>query len=305
MKIMHYIGSNHQRRIGIGNIMQIAQTIYFRSKEMGYDDVYMEWPIRVTCGPEYGDNKYMPSPKELIIPIKFINRGEWSTKDFDKVIDLTEKDSLYDGFIPLWKGKDIPLRNISYLGIENYVNMYLEKTKKRPIFNIPKDKLEKPYILFHFRNSEWSSYRNSNPYSFRKIYNILNEKYRDKYNFIKCGEKFRALDRLFDKVTPYYDNFNDILKIVNNSTLFIGAAAGMLTFAQTFDIPHISLDEPKYGKDGKGHSNREEEYWKGYGGYGKSYCDWVDDNKTLVFWKEEGPEFITSDKVLEFCGKYL
>lgn len=304
-KIMFWIGSQHQRRIGLGNIAQFVHSIYFRAKTWGYDDVWFEWPWRVTAGPEYDEELYVRCPKESILPITFVERGKWNPEEFDKVVDLTDADSMYDGFIPLYERKTMPVGRVCYAGVMSYPNMYHEETGEYPVFDVPKDKLEKPYILFHFRNSPWSDYRNSNPQVLKHVFDIIKEKYGDKYEMWKCGEQWRPMHKHFDVVTPYYNkNIDEFFKMINNASMFVGAAAGVMTAAERLGVPVIAVDEVKGGKDDTG-GDRSTQKWKSEGGYGNSWCDFIDKEKYIIFWKENGIEGIDKNKILEFCEKWI
>jgi len=297
-KIIFWIGSEHQRRTGLGNVAQIVQGIYFRAKSWGYDNIYFEWPTRVTCGPEYHKEIYVRCPNETILPIKFVDRNNWQSDEFDRIVDLTESDVLYNGYIKMYENKRTPVGKINRTGVMNCLNMYFDEYGIRPSLHMKKDDIE-PYILFHFRNSSWSSYRNSNPRNFIHIFNILKCRYGNKYKFWKCGEAFRLMDRKFDRVTSYHNrDINEFFKIVNNASMFVGPTAGVLNWAELFDIPHMIVDRTRC-------SERIPETWKSSGGYGNTYYDWLDEDRYIIFDKEDGIEGIKEDLVIEFAEKWL
>jgi hypothetical protein len=298
-RILFRIGSQHQRKIGLGNIAQIGMSIYHRAKTWGYDDVWFEWPYRVTCGPEFNEEPFVRCPDDDIVPIKFRIDRRLRNIEFRKIVNLCDGNVLYPGYIPIYEKVTYPVGKMSLTGIMNYPNMYYKETGKRPVLDIQKDKLNKPYILFHYRNSPWSSQRNSVPEHLEKVFNIIKEKYSDKYEIWKCGERWPSMDNKFDTVS-YYNNkdINKFFRLVNNASMFVGPTAGVLNWAELFNIPQLIVDNT-------GITERMPDKWKEMGGVGNTYYDWIDNDKFIIFNKEDGIEGIKEDLIIDFTNRHI
>lgn len=278
----------------------LFKACYFRGKELGYEDnhIHFEWPIKVAYNCDYRNKVYYPCPSHSILPIKFVENGSVNLNNYD-IIDLTKPNSFYEGSIPLYIGNN----KKTYAGHWNYLNKYYIEYKERPIFNIPKDKLEKPYILFHIRVANWSEYRNPDLNVFRKVIIMLKNTYSHKYNIWKCGEPCRGLDGYFDKTFEYFEELDDFLKLINNSSLFICSNSGPQTFGMMLGTPILELDSPKYGRR-KGCGNfYSKEYWKNKDGiYGKTAVDWLDKSKIKTIFKGDD---VKDDDILSFTEEIL
>ena len=138
------------------------------------------------------------------------------------------------------------------------------------------------------------------------VFNIIKERFGSEYEMWKCGEKSRAIDRRFDKVTPYYmGDFNQFLRLVNNSHLVIGTASGPHDWATVLGIPVIDIEEPLY-RDSERRGTSTKESWQNIEGViGDTYYDWMDSEKMIIFWKEHGVDGIDDKKILGFCEKWL
>jgi hypothetical protein len=179
-KILFRIGQTFQHRTRFGEVANLFQGCYFRGKELGYNDgdIYFEWPMKVQFNNEYRKQIYFPCPKYSILPIKFINRKDVVLTEFNEIKNLVDKGVFYEDSLPLYIGdqNNPSIQHQNYLGPMDYLNKYYYETGRRPIFEIPKDNTNK-YILFHFRNTIWSTYRNPNPKIFMDVFNNLKDKY--------------------------------------------------------------------------------------------------------------------------------
>lgn len=301
--ILFRIGQDWQHRIRLGETTCLIQASYFRAKQLGYDDkdIYFEWPQKVAFSSDYRKGVYFQCPRETILPLNFINRDEVNLDDYDEVIDFCIPDSLYEGFTPLYDGDaDMPsMQVISNIGFMNYINKYYYDTGKRPEFHIPKDKLEKECILFHIRIADWKQQRNPNLSIYKHMIKLIKESYMDKYDYFKIGEPCRGLDGMFDSVFPYFnDDYNKLLKIINNCSLFICCASGPNSVAEMLGTPFIQIDSLLGDK-----GFRTEEFWKRHEGViGKTGSDWMDNNRFLIHFKGNP---LDKDKILEFADRFL
>ena len=100
-------------------------------------------------------------------------------------------------------------------------------------------------------------------------------------------EPCRPLERLADVVHPYYakGDFNDYYRMVNNASLSIVGASGLGTHSEILGIPLIALEQMYEGKD-KDKGDRTDDGWATRGGYGKSYNDWIDPERYIIFFKD-------------------
>ena len=303
-KVLFRIGTDFQKHMGSGDIGIIIQVVVMKSKEEGYNDVYLEWPLRITYNDECKQNKYVLCPKTSIFPIKFIKRRNVRLEDYDKIIDFTNPNYLYEGCRPIYEnGKRYPPGASMYQDYYSYRNMYFYKTGEHPEIHIEKDKLIKPYILFHTRNIKvYSTDRNTNENYFKFIYNIVKEEVGDKYEFWKCGEPIETIDKLFDFVAPYYarTNFDNFFRLINNSSMFLSGASGPAQYAWMFGIPNLYMDIPRL-RDGQP-TDITEESWKKQGGFGKTFWDWVDKEKLFILWRDNELE---EEPVRMFIRKHL
>ena len=128
----------------------------------------------------------------------------------------------------------------------DYLNKYYQDYDKRPILSLPKGTKEK-YILFHYREStqERQLPRNTPYKEWKRLFELLKERYGDEYKFKKFGEP-SELDSEFDEIFDYFpDDIGRLFEIVNNSSLYIGGAAGPITLTFLFGIPGILLFDSK------------------------------------------------------------
>jgi len=299
-RVLFRIGGTFQYKMRFGEAGHLLQSAYFCGKDKGYTDgnIFLEWPLKIAFNAEYRYRVWMKCPSYSILPIKFIERGSISLSDFDEIVDFTIPNSMYDGYPQMYKdGRQ------NHIGFMNYLNIHFYNTGKRPIFKIPRDKLDNPYILFHIRIADWSEYRNPDLKVFRDLIPIIKEKYGDRYEIWKCGEPQRILDRQFDFVAPYYrDDVNQFFKLINNASFFFCSNSGPNVYGEMFDVPMIELEaseHDKYGKEGE----RTAIWWNRKGGLGDRYNDWRELGKDyLVYWKGKGYD---EKELLEFTEKWL
>jgi len=272
---------NSQRYIGVGEVCSIIQCCYFRSKELGYDKVFMEWPLVVFLWNDKGTFEYyVECPKDTIFPITFVPKGSKLARSVD-IIGLDKRGVFFEDSDPLIMHN--PPSNFPYF---EYLNKYFLDHKEYPVIHIEKDKTE-PYVLFHIRKTKLTrgQIRNSKDEDFQILIDLV-RKYTS-YKLYKIGEPC-SLDNQFDKVFTYFnDNINELFKIVNNSILFVGNSSGPLTLAYMLDVPTMNMEEgnivnPEYVK-----SPRFEPFWKEKGRkYGKTGLDWVNPNRNLIILRD-------------------
>jgi hypothetical protein len=209
-----------------GEVSPFFQAAYFRGKDLGYEDdeIYFEWPLRVACDSLAKQGDYVVCPKESIFPFHFIEKKDVNLEEYETIIDFLERDSFFEGSMPIQENKVHTLGQRNYVSPYEYLNRRWYNMDERSVFNIPKDNLEKPYILFHYREADWSLYRNVDPRTTRKLLEVIKERYGDKYLYYKTGETQRILDRLFDFVAPNYKyEPNKFFKLINNASFMVCA----------------------------------------------------------------------------------
>lgn len=276
MKKILFKISGKERTLGLGDVIMIASPVYFRGEQLGYKNITLQWPNIVT-GPNYEKVK---CPKRTILPIKFIEKENIIESKYDKVYDLRERDALFPGYPGI--DKDLRGNEIKNIyGIYNFNNLYMYQNGKAPIFNIKKNKIEKPYVILHHRQYK-KTLRNSSEETTKKVFNILRELLKDKYEIWKMGEP-TEFDYKFDKVLkPFNNNVNGYFKTINNASMVLGnGQSGITVTANFFNVPVVRLDVDLNAKITRNlHSVY---YWSLIGGIGYTYYDWVDNRKNLRF----------------------
>ncbi len=324
-KIVFYIGQPYQHRMRFGETADLFRSCYFRGKYLGYEDgnIFLEWPRKVDYRnvvyddqhPGYIIRDFYKCPSHSILPIKFLKKGDYDRDEFDEEVDLTKPDAFYDGCPPLYEkmdidynleDKDIKKSLINqkklYMGYLGYLNKYYLDTGERPIFNIKKDKLDKPYILFHVRIAGWSTYRNPDLDILYKIIKIIKYRYGDKYEYWKCGEACEKIEEICDRTFPYHKELDDFLKFINNASLGVCCNSGPNVFLWGLGVPSLEVESPKYVK-GNSLGYHMPGYWKQKNGtMGKEILDWLDKDKLKVIYK--GYPFKRKD-ILSYTDKWL
>lgn len=302
-KLLFRFGNENQPITRFGEIDILSRACYFRGKELGYKQILFEWPSNM---------KYLLTcPKETIIPIKFISSSDIKPSEYDKIINLTEKDIFYKGSMSLFEKNNLMERNHS--SFLNYLNKYYIDYKKRPVYHIKEDGLKERYVLVHTRKLEYSTTRNSNIYAYEQIIKLLKERYKG-YSIYRCGEvniSEYGFNSLFDTYFDCTKDFNCFLKLMNNSSMFIGCSSGPIQYAYSFEKPIIEIGIPKtinwssiqdkYIGMGDYFSKK---FWKEglYGKYGDT-IDYYINKKTYL--KLFDGDIIDKERVNEFIEKWL
>jgi len=247
----------------------------------------MEWPLKVAYNNNFRMKEFYPCPKDSILPIKFISRDEVILENYDKIMDLCQDGVFYDNSPSLYTMDNQNIVHHNFIGFLSYINKYFIDKKEHPTFNIPKEKTDKPYILFHLRIGNWSEYRNPSLIAYKDMVSIISKGYKNKFELNKIGEEQRVIDRNFNNIYTYHTNFNEFLKLINNSSLFVGCEAGPSQYARMLGIPIICIEgnanEDINGKVGYFHKDFWKKHFKGQ--YGETGLDWMDSNKELRYVK--------------------
>lgn len=111
-KILFIYKNNNQGFFRLGELGFIYRACYFRGKELGYKDIYMEWPnnLEFTRDHHLKRNKLklekkllkMKCPKETILPIKFISKKDIIPSEYDKIIDIGKSGAFYNNSEPIF-----------------------------------------------------------------------------------------------------------------------------------------------------------------------------------------------------------
>lgn len=235
-KILFYSSIENQRFLALSDILMIPQSCYFKGKELGYDNISIQW-FEKNAFSWNNDGSYLGNisiPKNSILPIKFINDFQ---EDYDLKIDISKPDSLYNG-CPSLISKDINPTRICC----SYLNKYYKDTGEKPVFNIPKTGKFGDFILLHYRhsNKEEQLVRNLDISYYISLIKKIKELYPN-IKIWKIGER-SPFDNMFDKKLPYfYNNFEELLDIINECKIFICSETGTLKVGHMFNIPIITL----------------------------------------------------------------
>lgn len=235
MSSIHFFDSSqYKRTIAFGQMVDIAWACYNRGKELGYDDISVEWHNYITIRWfDSGVCMYgMNCPRNDIYPLRFVKKGTYVNAD--KYIDLSKPDSLFVGCNPIFSEIGFSSTNTTIEYFNRLGNLYKMELK-----------IQKPntkYILFHYRKSEQKRQlsRNIDEKVYIDIINHLKRKYKD-YKFYKIGEK-SSFDNLFDICFGYFlSNTDGLFKLIYGSSAYIGPLSGPISIAWFSDIPTISL----------------------------------------------------------------
>jgi len=289
---------DEKRFIGVGEVISIIHSCYFRAKELGYEKIFIEWPLVVYLWDDIGNYTYcIYCPKNTILPIEFMPKGTRLAKNVE-IKGLDEFNMLFDGSDPLIMHDPPP----NFPPFE-YLNKYYIENNIYPIIKIEKEKVDK-YVLFHLRKTKVSRGidRNSNIKDFLSILNLLKDKYPN-YKYYKIGEE-TEIDEKFDKCFSYFnEDINELFKLVNNTSLFIGCSSGPMTLAYMLDIPTIIIDEGSYDLTKNSKSPRYEPFWKKQNRrWGKNGYEWLNYGRNMIIKREDN---VNLDDVYEFSGKFL
>ena len=295
--LLFRFGSKIQPITRFGEIDILSRACYFRGRELGYDkgNIFFEWPSNM---------QYQSiCPKKTIIPIRFVKSSDIDESSYDKVINLTDSSIFYENSLSLYNDENpIERHHDAFL---NYLNKYYIDYKKRPVYHIKQDELKEPYVLVHIRKLDYAITRNSDIPKYDSILKLLRERYNG-YKTYGCGESSR-----FDKCFDYSLDFNKFLKLMNNSSLFIGCSSGPIQYAYCFDKPIIEIGIPKtinwspiqnkYIGMGDYFSKK---FWKYglHGEYGDTIDYYMDKEKYLKLF---AGDVVDKKKLMEFMNKWL
>ena len=236
---------------------------YIKAKELGYDDITVEWPrVKYTYPMDKNIKIFFPPMDCSVLPMKFISKESINFHEYDKIIDLDKDNALYDGYPSA--NPSIGIRE--HIGFYEYLNKYYIDTKIIPMIEPIKDKTH-INILFHYRNAAYSKTRDSSIEEIKSIIKLLNENLNKKniiYNI--TGDIFSQEDYLnFILLTPnvyrpFLRNISKLFVLVSKMDLIICPSSGMVDIGGIFGIPFIMMNVPRIYKD-KPYANTEE-YWK-------------------------------------------
>jgi len=241
MKKVAFIGHKGLNRgSGFGDVFSNAAACWIAGKQSGYQEISVTYPtITTTDGSLEGIN--FSNQNTGYLPWKYIDQDKEDLSLYDKVININEKNVLYDGF---------PGNNINGYYMIICSSVYHNRTGIQPYIDIKRD-TSKKYILFHWRQfdtelDKMKMIRNSDPIAFRTIYKYLKKIYGDEYEFWKMGE-FSGIDHKFDRIIePEYDMNNCVKTIANSSLCVVPQSSSSEIAYYIKDLPIIrygSIDE--------------------------------------------------------------
>ena len=307
--ILFLVNDGWQKEINIGDLFILMNICYWKGTELGYEskDIFFEWPIRVRHFTDGDKARNLPCPPDNFLPINLVNKGSVNYDNF-RIINFNKPNALYSGYKPIYTNRQYPLGGRNYVPFYSYLNKYFIDNKKRPELNIPKDTKNK-YILFHYRNinpmgieGHGVPFRNVNSSTIFNLFKIVQREFGNEYELWKCGEQLRALDKMFDYVVPYQsENLNDFLRVINNSSMLIGADSSPMSGAEILGIPRIRYDSRKLTKHGEP-TWFTSGWWESRGGIGNNMFYWQNPDKQMTFWKDEE---LDVDRFLQFMRRWV
>jgi len=239
------------RVVGYADIFVYSLACYLKGKKREYNNIDIIFP-------RFGYDSRWNIPREnqiwqktSFLPWTWINRElKINENKYDSIIYTNRKNSLYKGY---------PGLNSSGRFFYAYLDIYYKLTGKEPVLNIPREKQDKPYILLQYRDirGKNSEIRNTNVKRLLTIYDIIKEKYGDRFSYYKIGEPSPIDDR-FDKSIPLmYGDVDNFCKLIRNSSLLVSGHSGPQGISLCFpDVPTIRLDMRRK------FNPRDETHWK-------------------------------------------
>ena len=290
-----YYGELHKSLPSFGNLAAISHACYARGKELGFDDIYIDWiPKNAFLWNEnlsYKGN--IRIPRGNFLPFKYVIPND--KIKVDKNIDISKSNSLFDGCPPL-RG-EVFSDFICY----SYLNKLYEETGNYQELNIKKSNNE-PNVIFHHRESGMNKQRIRNVK--QEYIKDLFDNFKDRYpiKYYKNGEETN-FDNEFDIILPYHFNkIYRLLRIFNNTNLFVSGVCGVLEWTKMLGIPSIFIIPKEFNSDPiteKGWSAiREENPWI----IGKTCIDHV--NPSKIFILKEGDN-IDYEDLFKFTDKFI
>jgi len=284
-----------KRTIGFADIFRYSLACYFKARNMGYDKVYIVFP---PLG--YESKRWKLSVDDwnwqqtYYLPWKYYPRNkDINDKNWDKVIDTSQPNSLYPGF----PGVQHTCRYI-YQYFDLY---YLKYGKGLPVLYLRREKVLKSYIIFQNRNNKLgvrARDRITSINDINKVYDIVRNHLGDKYEYWKMGEP-SDIDSEFDKVIPMmYNNIDEFTRLVRNCSLIVGGHSGPRCFA--FHIPDIPIIE--VGMVWQANPGDERCWLREVGNNSitKTHPSWVGDRKMTFSVGDK----IDKKRIVDFLRKY-
>jgi hypothetical protein len=239
--IYFFDGIHTQKSWALGQLLTLSHSCYIKGKELGYDNIYVEWHnnnsfLWFENGCKLGSIK---CPKNNVLMINYVEEYK-KLNNIDKYIDLSKPDTLYDSCPPI-----MTFNKSSVIPSTIYLVDYFERTKKYPYVEYIKNNIKEKYILFHYRKSEQKKqfFRNLKDSDYLKILDIIREKYKD-YKIYKVGEPC-IFDNKFDRVFPYFtNNIDNLFELVANCSLYVGSTSGPWSLCLMMKTPMISMIIP-------------------------------------------------------------
>jgi len=255
----------------LGEMISSINACYFRGKELGYDDITLEWPLikyNIANRRKYSILK----PKDGLLPIKFEYFQYLNHIEYDEIINLNKPNSLYEGcesYSVHYKYKNIYI-------FPTFLIKYYLSTGIAPFINLKKKKNNKFLVIFHYRNSYYSQQRNSNLDDYHLILNKLKDVYGDDMRYEITGDCYKSskdISNGFDDIHfPYIRNINKFFKLMSSADLMIGPPSISTDSSRMFGIPLIDLyhikeevtkgyDTTKYQKQLKDKYGKQHMFW--------------------------------------------
>ena len=188
-KILFYYGNNLIFMNRLGEEAATILSCYTKAKELGYDDITIEWPRVKYTHPTDNDIRILFEPIECqSIPIRFISKSDISFYEYDRVVNLDEDNSLYDGYLSA--NPQVGVREHS--GFYEYLNKRYIETNHVPMIESRKDESD-INILFQYRNSAYGKIRNSSIKEIRNTINLLDSLLKGKKVVYHIIEDYHCL----------------------------------------------------------------------------------------------------------------
>ena len=170
-----------KRVVGYGDIFIYSLACYLKGKKRNYDNIDIIFP-------RFGyDNRWIIPKRDQVwqktefLPWTWISReSKINENDYDCIVYTNKKNSFYKGY---------PGLNSSGRFFYAYLDIYYKLTGKEPVLDIPREKQNKPYILLQYRevNGRKSEIRNTNIERLLKLYDVIKEKYGNRFLYYKIG----------------------------------------------------------------------------------------------------------------------
>jgi hypothetical protein len=126
--------------------------------------------------------------------------------------------------------------------VYGYINYYINTYGDLEYYKIDRKKIDKPYIVFQYKNKYKNPERNTNNNDFNTVFNYIKSLLCDNYDFILIGEGIQLVKGFSKKMTFSSEQLNEFIQFIRNSSLLVVSDSGINQVAMLFeDVPTFNI----------------------------------------------------------------